>query len=168
MLMYPYTKLRMIRPGLARAIVEDGMVVVYHCMDNPRYASKFQPLSSITLIIVYYFCTLVYSITREGTHSSSLLKDGESVDDDGDHRDKGFATMIPLEFELDDGPAIEELLNAYPLGVVVSDLPHSSEEMEDKVAVAQALYKEGFLLIEDEASKAVEENSEDDNNDSIF
>lgn len=41
------------------------------------------------------------------------------------------------------------LLSAYPLAVAVQDLPHSSEELEDKVAVAQALYKEGFLLIDD-------------------
>jgi hypothetical protein len=33
---HPYTKLRMVRPGIARAVVEDGMVVVYHCMDNSR------------------------------------------------------------------------------------------------------------------------------------
>lgn len=33
---FPYTKLRMLRPGIARAIVEDGVVVVYHCMDNAR------------------------------------------------------------------------------------------------------------------------------------
>lgn len=33
---HPYSKLRMVRPGVARAVVEDGMVVVYHCMDNSR------------------------------------------------------------------------------------------------------------------------------------
>ncbi len=33
---FPYTKLRMVRPGIARAIVEDGHVVVYHCMENSR------------------------------------------------------------------------------------------------------------------------------------
>ncbi len=36
----------------------------------------------------------------------------------------------------------------------MSDLPHSSEEMEDKVAVAQALYKEGLLLILDEVTRS--------------
>lgn len=59
----------------------------------------------------------------------------------------------PLEFELDDGPAIEQLLGAYPQPVCVSELPHSSEELEDKLAVAQALFKEGFLLVADEASR---------------
>ena len=34
----------------------------------------------------------------------------------------------------------------------MSELYHPSEELEDKIAVAQALYKEGFLLIEDVAS----------------
>jgi hypothetical protein len=34
---FPYSKLRMLRPGIARAVVEDGMIVVYHCMDNSRF-----------------------------------------------------------------------------------------------------------------------------------
>jgi hypothetical protein len=34
---YPYTQLRMVRPGIAIAVVEEGKVVVYHCMDNARY-----------------------------------------------------------------------------------------------------------------------------------
>jgi hypothetical protein len=32
----PYTKLRMVRPGVAIVLVEEGKVVVYHCMDNSR------------------------------------------------------------------------------------------------------------------------------------
>ena len=65
-----------------------------------------------------------------------------------------FATpQNPLEFELDDGPAIEALLAAYPEPVTVSDLEHPSEELDDKLGVAQALYKEGFLLIADEVSR---------------
>jgi len=39
-----------------------------------------------------------------------------------------------LQFELDDAPAIEALLSAYPQPVTVSDLPHPpSEDLEDKV-----------------------------------
>ena len=60
--------------------------------------------------------------------------------------------MNPLEFELDDGPAIEQLLRAYPEGVTVGDLEHPSEELDDKISLAQALYKEGILIIDDEAS----------------
>jgi len=103
---FPYTSLRMLRPGAAIALVEDGVLVVYHCMDNSRE---------------------LYG-----------------------------APLRPLEFELDDGPAIEMLLLAYPDSVLVSDLPHSSEEMEDKVSIAQALYKEGFLVIVDTASQMQE------------
>lgn len=33
---YPYTQLRMLRPGIAVMVVEDGKCVVYHCMDNSR------------------------------------------------------------------------------------------------------------------------------------
>ena len=33
---FPYTRLRMVRPGIAAVAVEDGKVVLYHCMDNSR------------------------------------------------------------------------------------------------------------------------------------
>jgi hypothetical protein len=65
----------------------------------------------------------------------------------------------PLEFELDDGPAIEALLSAYPNPVTVSDLEHSSEEIDDKVSIAQALYKEGILMIADPASQPADFNN---------
>lgn len=35
-IIYPYTILRMIRPEIAIAVVEDGKIVLYHCMDNSR------------------------------------------------------------------------------------------------------------------------------------
>eukprot|EP01038_Epipyxis_sp_PR26KG_P006297 gene6297-8673_t len=117
-IIYPYTKLRMVRPGIAAAIIEDGMVVVYHCMDNSRELFG--------------------------------------------------APQPPVEFEQDDGPAIEMLLLAYPDGVIVSDLPHSNEETEDKVAIAQSLYKEGFLMIVDEASKPDVQSNQSDDSDSPF
>ena len=108
---HSYTVLRMLRPGIAISIVEDGMVVVYHCMDNSRE---------------------LYG-----------------------------APLNPLEFELDDGPSIETLLNAYPKGICIADVHHPSEEVEDVVSIAQSLYKEGFLIIEDELS-AKDENLEGD------
>jgi lysine-specific demethylase/histidyl-hydroxylase NO66 len=114
---FPFTVLRMIRPGVARAVVEDGMIIVYHCMDNARLQEE--------------------------------------------------TVVSPIEFDIDDGPAIEALLSAYPRGVEVSDLPHPSEELDDKVSVAAALYKEGFLYIEDEGTLPFEreigdsENSDD-------
>ena len=78
----------------------------------------------------------------------------------------------PLEFELDDGPAIEMLLEAYPVAVAVLDLPHPSEELEDKVSVAQALFKEGFLLIDDNSSSdnrpCAADNIDVDEDDSPF
>lgn len=111
----PYTKLRMLRPGIATAVVEDGKVVVYHCMDNARE---------------------LYG-----------------------------AALNPLEFELDDGPCIEGLLLAYPEPVAISDLEHPAEDIEDKVAVAEALYKEGFLVIADELSHDAEQAAGDDDGD---
>jgi len=73
----------------------------------------------------------------------------------------------PLEFELDDGPAIEMLLKAYPEGVMIQDLPHPSEELEDKVGIAQALFKEGFLLIVDETSRPAGKGESDDKNEQM-
>jgi len=55
----------MVRPGVARMCIEDGLAVVYHCMENARWH-----------------------------HGASLN---------------------PLEFPLDDAPAIDALLNAYPV-----------------------------------------------------
>ncbi len=79
-------------------------------------------------------------------------------------RDSSETILTPVEFELDDGPAIEELLNSYPDGVVVSELSHTSEELEDKLDIARALFKEGFLMVVDEASKPAT-NESDDNSD---
>lgn len=81
---YPYTRLRMVRPGVARLAIEDGKVVVYHCMDNQR---------------------------EDAMYASG---DGDEVQGQGYSQN----AFIPVEFELDDGPTIEALLNAYPHSVV--------------------------------------------------
>lgn len=77
-------------------------------------------------------------------------------------RDPAETVLSPVEFELDDGPAIEEILGAYPHGVTISELSHSSEDTDDKVEVARALFREGFLMVVDEATKPAEEGSDDD------
>lgn len=54
--------------------------------------------------------------------------------------------LSPLEFEKDDGPALEMLLTTIePHWICVSDLIH--EDIEDKMEVAQSLYDEGILAI---------------------
>jgi bifunctional lysine-specific demethylase and histidyl-hydroxylase NO66 len=58
-------RLRMLRQGLARLCIEDGVAVVYHCMDNARW------------------------------HHGAEMK--------------------PLEFPIDDAPAIGVLISAYPV-----------------------------------------------------
>ncbi|CAM9167631.1 unnamed protein product [Chrysoparadoxa australica] len=58
------------------------------------------------------------------------------------------APLRPVEFELDDAPAIELLLASYPAGVEVGRLPHPpAEDLDDKVGVALALFNEGILMI---------------------
>jgi hypothetical protein len=120
---YPFTRLRMLRPGIARAMVEEGMVVVYHCMDNSRQMFG--------------------------------------------------GALNPLEFELDDGPTIEALLHAYPAPVMVMELPHPSEELQDKIGVAEALFKEGILVLalengERGGGEEGEEGEDDDDDSSPF
>ena len=88
-----------------------------------------------------------------------------SIFDSSLHRELFGSPLQPLEFELDDGPAIEALLSAYPDAVLVSELPHPSEELEDKISLAQVLYREGFLLIHDDASKPRDEGTSDDDGD---
>ncbi|CAN0028044.1 unnamed protein product [Ascophyllum nodosum] len=112
----PLTRLRMARRGCARLLLEEGVAVVYHCMDNSR------------------------------VHHGNALS--------------------PLQFELDDAPAIEVLLSAYPEPVRVYDLPHPpTEDLEDKVGVATALFKEGFLLVVDEEEESGNGDGHDNDDD---
>ena len=54
--------------------------------------------------------------------------------------------LSPLEFEMDDGPALEQLLTTEePAWIPVHELIHDT--IEDKVAIAQSLYDEGILAI---------------------
>ncbi|CAB9508295.1 demethylase and histidyl-hydroxylase NO66 [Seminavis robusta] len=54
--------------------------------------------------------------------------------------------LEPMEFEVDDAPALEQLITTVePEWIPVSDLIH--EGMGDKIAIAQALYDEGILAI---------------------
>jgi lysine-specific demethylase/histidyl-hydroxylase NO66 len=54
--------------------------------------------------------------------------------------------LSPMEFEMDDAPALEQLLTTTePNWVLVQDLIHDT--IEDKVSVAQALFDEGIVGI---------------------
>ncbi|KAL7565240.1 hypothetical protein ACA910_014538 [Epithemia clementina (nom. ined.)] len=95
----PQMLVRLVRPGVARLVLEDGKAVIYHCLDNSReYHGR---------------------------------------------------PIHPLEFELDDGPALEQLLQTTePRWISVDGLFHDT--IEDKVGVTQALYDEGLLMMRDE------------------
>lgn len=100
----PNTKCRLVRPGIARLVIEEEQAVVYHCGDNSRV-----------------------------------------------YRDK---PLNPLEYEMDDGPSLEQLITTVEPGwILVNNLYHDT--IEDKVAIAQSLYDEGILAIDNE-----EESSE--------
>ena len=63
------------------------------------------------------------------------------------------APLRPLEFPIEDTLAIDALLDAYPHSVVVKDLPHPPhEDLPTKIAIAESLFKEGILLLEDEVA----------------
>lgn len=52
--------------------------------------------------------------------------------------------LSPMEFEVDDAPALEQLLTTVePHWIMVKDLIHG--DVEDKMEIAQALYDEGLL-----------------------
>jgi len=91
---WPNTLCRIVRPNIARLVVEDGKAVLYHCLDNSR-VFRGTPLS-------------------------------------------------PMEFEIDDAPALEQLLTTVePHWIMVQDLLHG--DIEDKMEIAQALLNEGIL-----------------------
>jgi lysine-specific demethylase/histidyl-hydroxylase NO66 len=91
---WPNSLCRIVRPGIARLVVEDGKAVLYHCLDNSR---------------VYH-----------GT------------------------PLSPMEFEIDDAPALEQLLTTVePHWIMVKDLIHG--DVEDKMEIAQTLFDEGIL-----------------------
>lgn len=92
--MWPNTLCRLVRPGVARLVVEDDKAVLYHCLDNSR-VYRGSPVS-------------------------------------------------PMEFEVDDAPALEQLLTTVePRWIMVRDLIHG--DVEDKMGIAQALFDEGLL-----------------------
>jgi len=104
---WPNTLCRLVRPGIARLVMEDDKAVLYHCLDNSR---------------VYH-----------GT------------------------PLSPMEFEIDDAPALEQLLTTVePHWIQVSDLIHG--DIEDKMEIAQALFDEGILatLLTDTPDRSVQ------------
>ena len=58
--------------------------------------------------------------------------------------------LIPMEFEIDDAPTLEQLITTVePHWIMVKDLLHG--DVEDKMGIAQTLFDEGIL-----ATKLVE------------
>jgi lysine-specific demethylase/histidyl-hydroxylase NO66 len=91
------SRVRLVRDGAARIMLQDGVVVLYHMGRNSR------------------------------VH---------------------FANELPaLEFDPADGPALETLLNSYPDYLKVGVLP--LPELEDRLDLADSLFKEGLLMVED-------------------
>mmetsp|Transcript_24214 Transcript_24214/g.57140 ORF Transcript_24214/g.57140 Transcript_24214/m.57140 type:complete len:632 (-) Transcript_24214:1011-2906(-) len=101
----PNTMCRLVRPGIARLVIEDDKAVVYHCADNSR-DYQGNPIS-------------------------------------------------PLEFEMDDGPALEQLLTTVePHWIFINDLFHDT--IDDKIQITQALYDEGIIAVREASGAMVE------------
>ena len=62
--LFSYTNLRMLRPGIARALVEDNRVVVYHCMDNSREIFGTPLQVSICMYVYVYICECMLCVHR--------------------------------------------------------------------------------------------------------
>jgi len=93
---YPNSMVRLIRPDVARLVLEDNKAVVYHSVHNSRVYHE-NPLS-------------------------------------------------PLEYSLDDAPALEMLvMTSEPHWIQVKDLIH--EFIEDKIEIVKSLNKEGILAV---------------------
>ena len=59
------------------------------------------------------------------------------------------APLRPLEFDLNDAPAVEALLTAYPEPIRVRDLPHPpNEDIMDKLEITESIWKEGILVLD--------------------
>eukprot|EP00535_Pseudo-nitzschia_heimii_P011762 CAMPEP_0197197532 /NCGR_PEP_ID=MMETSP1423-20130617/32915_1 /TAXON_ID=476441 /ORGANISM="Pseudo-nitzschia heimii, Strain UNC1101" /LENGTH=609 /DNA_ID=CAMNT_0042651357 /DNA_START=116 /DNA_END=1945 /DNA_ORIENTATION=+ len=92
----PNTMCRLVRPGIARLVIEDDKAVIYHCFDNSR------------------------------EHHGNPIS--------------------PMEFEMDDAAALEQLLTTVePNWIFVNDLFHDT--IEDKIQITQALYDDGIIAI---------------------
>lgn len=60
--------------------------------------------------------------------------------------------LEPMEFEMDDAAALEQLLTTVePHWICVRDLFH--DEIQDKIDIANSLFKEGILAVFNESSK---------------
>jgi len=86
-------------------------------------------------------------LARQGI-ARLVLEDGKAVlyhcvDNSRVYREN---PLSPMEFELDDAPALEALLTTVePHWIQVQDLIH--DDIEDKMEIAQSLYDEGILAI---------------------
>jgi bifunctional lysine-specific demethylase and histidyl-hydroxylase NO66 len=88
---------QLVRPGIARFVLEDDMAILYHCNDNSRLYHE-HPIS-------------------------------------------------PMEFEIDDAPALEQLLTTIPPNwIAISDLIHDT--IDDKISIVQSLFDEGIIAIQ--------------------
>ena len=72
------------------------------------------------------------------------------------------SSFTPLEFEIDDAPAIEQILTSTDEYIAIKDLTHesSSDNIQEKIEIVSALMKEEILDI-----KNVGLGHDDDDND---
>ena len=72
------------------------------------------------------------------------------------------SSFTPLEFEIDDAPAIEQILTSTDEYIAIKDLTHesSSDDIQEKIEIVSALMKEEILDI-----KNVGLGHDDDDND---
>ena len=91
--------------------------------------------------------TTLCRLSRPGI-ARLVLEDGKAIIYHCNDNSRVYheVSLSPMEFEVDDAPALEQLITTVePHWIPVSELIHDG--MEDKIGITQALYDEGILAI---------------------
>ena len=64
---------------------------------------------------------------------------------DNDRTHNNASSFTPLEFEIDDAPAIEQILTSTDEYIAIKDLIHESDDIQEKIEIVNALMKEEIL-----------------------
>jgi len=115
--------------------------------DNPNIIKKVFPNTLCRLVRPNIARMIIEEVESDENDNDEPVKKAVLYHCNENMREYHANPLHPMEFELDDAPALELLLTTTePHWVCVSDLIHEGH-IEDKVEIAQSLYDEGILAI---------------------